>query len=275
MIVLLLLKRKQKRKEKNKGGRKRTKYRRKHFPLLINLSLIKKKRILTLPSLLKKGTKSLFFKKRASMNSLSQMREYLTVAGEDVCSAVTMDGNTATLSEGLKNSLDFHGNLNSKTGDGVDLSAVVGGIGINSAVHIDSVTPSSINFFDASANINEERTMTIVRTLARISKVELEVNIGHTESVLESPAERTIGHILEVFKIHPVNTLRDSTSPIVLVVNNRLTLLDYFPNLLADSDEIINVDFIMNNGSIDRSVNTIKMGGDGMRLLHGANKRTS
>jgi len=44
MIVLLLLKRKQKRKEKNKGGRKRTKYRRKHFPLLINLSLIKKKK---------------------------------------------------------------------------------------------------------------------------------------------------------------------------------------------------------------------------------------
>jgi len=152
-----------------------------------------------------------------------------------------MDGNTAALSVGLEDGLDIHGNLNRKTGDGVDLSTVVGNVGINGGIHVDGVAPSSIDLLDGSTDVKKERTVTIVRALAGIREVPLEVDVGHTESVLENPSERTEGHILEALKIHPINTLRNSTSPIILVINDRLTLLHDLPDLLANGDDLVDV----------------------------------
>jgi len=197
--------------------------------------------------------------------------KHLMVAGKNLCSAITMDGDTATLSEGLKNSLNIHSNFNSKTGDRIDLGTVVGWVGIDGSLHIDGVTPSSIDLLDGSTDVKKESTMTIVRTLARVSKVPGELDISNTESVLENPSEGTIGHILETFKVHPVDTLGDSTSPIVLVIHNRLASLDDIPDLLANLNELVNVNIFgkrllgrKSNIALDSSV---KRSGDCVRSL--------
>jgi len=187
-----------------------------------------------------------------------------------------MDRYAAAFSERLENSLNVHGNFNSKTSNRIDLSTVVGRVGIDSAVHIDSVAPSSIDFLDGGTDIKEEGAMTIVRALASIREVPLEVDVGHTESVLESPTERTIGHVLEALKIIPINTLRNSTSPIILVINNRLTLLDDFPDLLADSNEIVDADItIINTRRESGSLDAFETSVDGVLLLNSGKLRKS
>jgi len=164
--------------------------------------------------------------------------------GKNGGSAITMDGNTTTFSVGLKNRLNIHSNFDGKTSNGINLSTIVSNVVINGGTNINSVTPSSIDLFDGSANIKKEGTMTVVRTLASIREMPFEINVGHTQNVLESPSERSIVHILETLKIQPINTLRNSTSPIVLGINNRLTSLHDFPNLLTNSNDLIDIDIL-------------------------------
>jgi len=192
---------------------------------------------------------------------------YLVVARKNSGSAITVDGNTATLGEGLKNSLDLHSDLNSETSDGIDLCAVVGGIGINGGVHIDSVAPCGIDLLDGSADVEKEGTVAVVGALASIGEVPLEVHVGHAESVLESPGEGAIRHILEALEIHPINVLGDSTSPIILVINNSLTFLDDLPHLLADGNDLIDVDIIMNGSGEIGGSDAVQTSGSGVGLF--------
>jgi len=165
-------------------------------------------------------------------------------AGDESTSAVTTEGDTAALSEGLKDRLDVKSNLNGKTSDRIDLGTVVDGIGVDSASDIDGITPSSINLSDSSTSVHDESTMTTIRALARPGKVPVELDVSHAENVIEIPLEGTPLVILETFELTPGDTLRDSTSPVSLVINNRLTILDDFPNSLADGNDGGNIDVL-------------------------------
>jgi len=153
-----------------------------------------------------------------------------------------VDGDTAALSEGLQDGLDLHGHLNCKTGDGIDLGTVVSGVGVDGSIHINGVAPSSIDLLDGSTDVHEEGTVTVVGALASIGEVPLEVDLSNAESVLENPGEGTIGIVLEALKIRPLDTLRDTTGPVILVVDDGLTSLHDLPNLLADLDKLVDVD---------------------------------
>jgi len=183
------------------------------------------------------------------------VRERLLVASKNLSSAVTVDGDAAALGEGLNDSLDLHGDLDGKTSDGIDLGTVVGGLRVNNSIHVNSVAPSDVDLLDASADVKEESAMTVVRALASIREVPLEVDVGDTESVLEFPAEGTERPVLEALKLIPLHILGDSTCPVILVVNNGLTLLDDFPNLLANLDKLIDVDVVV-----------LEVSGDGVGL---------
>jgi len=190
-----------------------------------------------------------------SHNSVKTRLLVLLVASKNLSLAVTVDGDTAAFGEGLKDSLDLHGNLDGETGDGIDLGTVVGGLSVNNSIHVNSVAPSDIDLLDASADVKEESAMAVVGALASIREVPLEVDVGDAESVLELPAEGTERHVLEALEIIPLHILGDSTCPVVLVVNNRLTLLDDFPNLLANLDKLIDVDVVV-----------LEVSGDGLGL---------
>jgi len=174
----------------------------------------------------------------------------LCIARELGALAVTAQRDTAALSEGLEDGAEIESNLNSKTSDRIDLSTVVDGVGVDRDVDIDSVAPSGIDLNDRSTSVHDESTVAVVRTLARPDKVPAELNIVHTEDVGEIPAERTPAVILETLKITPLNTLRDCTSPISVVVDNRLAILDNFPNGLADGNDGGNIDVLRNTTTL-------------------------
>jgi len=158
--------------------------------------------------------------------------------------AVTTKSNTAALSEGLKDSLDVKSNLNSETSDGIDLGTVVDGVGVNSASDIDGVTPSGIDLSNSSTSVHDEATMTVVRALARPGKVPVELDVSHAKNVVEIPSEGTPLVILETLELTPRNILWYSTSPVSLVINNRLTVLDDLPNSLADGNDGGDIDVL-------------------------------
>jgi len=151
----------------------------------------------------------------------------------------------------LEDSLDLDGDVDVETGDGVDLGAVVGGSLIDISIDIDSEAPRSIDLLDSSADIDKELTMALIAALASPGKLPLELSSSGTINVLESPAEGSPVDILETLKLHPVNTLRNSTSPVGLVVHDRSIGLDNFPDGLADGDDLVDVDIISPDGTSD------------------------
>jgi len=165
-------------------------------------------------------------------------------AGDESTSAVATQRDTAALSEGLDDRLDIKSNLNGKTGDGVDLGTVVDGVGVNSAGDIDGVTPSGIDLSDSSTSVHDESTVAVVGALARPGEVPVELNVSHAKNVVEIPLEGTPLVILEALELTPGDALGDSTSPVSLVINNRLTVLDDLPNGLADGDDGGDIDVL-------------------------------
>jgi len=165
-------------------------------------------------------------------------------AGDESTSAVATQRDTAALSEGLDDRLDIKSNLNGKTGDGVDLGTVVDGVGVNSAGDIDGVTPSGVDLSDSSTSVHDEATMTVVRALARPGEVPVELDVSHAKNVVEIPSEGTPLVILEALEFTPFNTLWHSTSPVSLVINNGLTVLDDLPNSLADGNDGGDIDVL-------------------------------
>jgi len=185
-----------------------------------------------------------------------------------------VDGDAAALGEGLKDGLNVHGNLDCKTSDGVDLSTVVSRLLVDGGLHIDGVAPGGVDLLDGSADVQKEGAVAVVGALAGIGEVPAEVDVGGAEGVLELPAEGTVGHVLEALKIHPVDALGDGTGPVILVVDDRLALLDDLPNLLADLDQLVDVDVleVLGRKRVGKR-SALKIGGDGVKALDGAEER--
>jgi len=183
-------------------------------------------------------------------------REGSLVASNLLASAVTTDIDAAASSLGLEDSLDVHSDLDVETSDGIDLSAVVGGGLVDSGLDVDGEAPSSIDLLDGSADVDKELAVALIAALAGPSELPEELNSGHAIDVLEGPAEGSPLGILEALEIHPVNTLGNSTSPVVLVVDNGLAFLDNLPDGLADGDDLVDVNLVLARSDIARSVNT-------------------
>jgi len=156
--------------------------------------------------------------------------------------AVTTDVDAAADGLGLEDSLDVERDLDVEAGDGIDLSAVVGGGLVDADLGIDGVAPSSIDLLDGGASVHDELAVAVVAALAGPGELPLEIDGGEAVEVLEGPAEGSPLLVLEALEIHPGDTLRDSTSPVGLVVHNRGVCLDKLPHSLADGNDGGNVD---------------------------------
>ena len=179
-----------------------------------------------------------------SRDARKKKENCLVAASKNLASAVTTDGDTAALGEGLDDRLDLESDLDGKAGDGVDLGAVVDGVLVDDGVDVDGEAPGGVDLLDGSADVHEEAAVAVVRALAREREVELELDGGHAEGVLERPAEGTPGHVTEALEVHPLDVLRDDARPVVLVVDDGLAGLDDLPDLLADRDELVDVDVL-------------------------------
>jgi len=175
-------------------------------------------------------------------------------AGDEGAAAVTTKSDTATLGEGLKDSLDVESNLDGETSDGVDLGTVVDGVGIDCAGDIDGVAPSGVDLSDSSTGVHDESTVAVVGALARPGEVPVELNVSHANNIVEVPLEGTPLIVLEALELTPGDALRDSTGPVSLVVDDRLAVLDDLPNGLADGDDGGNVDVLWRRSSDVASV---------------------
>jgi len=166
----------------------------------------------------------------------------LCVARELGGLAITTKSNAAALGERLDNRAEIKGHLNSETSDGIDLGTVVDGIGVDSAGDVDGVAPSGIDLNDGGAGVHDERTVAVVRALAGPDEVPGELDVVHAVKVVEIPAERTPAVVVEALHVARLSALGDCASPVSLVVNNRLAVLDNIPGSLAHSDDGGNVD---------------------------------
>jgi len=173
------------------------------------------------------------------------LKSDLCIAGDLGSLTVTAQRDAATLGEGLEDRAEIESNLNTETSDGIKLGTVVDGGGVDSDLHVDSVTPSGVDLNDGSTSVHDEGTMAIVGTLAGPDEIPPELDVVHAIEVVEIPAEGTPAVVLEALKLVPFYTLGHCTSPVSLVVNNRLAVLDDFPHGLADGDDGRNVDVVL------------------------------